>query len=543
MPRMTASGAAASALHRRRYLTHYGAIVLLLLWGCAILPPNTERAPSYAVGDTDATLLGQAVAVRTAANPGKDGIFPLATGRDAFAVRMVLVAAAQRSLDLQYYIWKPDIAGQMMFEQVWKAAERGVRVRLLLDDQVTRGLDATLAALDAHPNIEVRLFNPYPTRSLRVVDMAFDFARINRRMHNKSFNADNQVAIVGGRNIANEYYGADPRIDFSDLDVALVGPVVRQVSTAFDLYWNSESAYPASRITGAASAGDTVRMREGWDKVRQDPDAQRYIAEVRDTTLLQQLLDRSLPFEWTSARIIYDDPKKVLQPANQVETHLLERMQAAMGQPVRELDLVSPYFVPGVEGTQALIALRARGVQVRVLTNALAATDAGPVHAGYRKYRASLLKGGVMLYELKPAIDTSLRSNDQDGGKQPGFGDKAGGSSGGSSGVSLHAKTFAVDRQRLFVGSFNLDPRSARLNTEMGAVIESPTLARRLSEALDSRNAINAYRVQLAADGETIEWIESTGAGNRVFTQEPETRWLRRMWIGFLSILPIESLL
>jgi putative cardiolipin synthase len=373
--------------------------------------------------------------------------------------------------------------------------------------------------------------------------MAFDFARINRRMHNKSFNADNQVAIVGGRNIANEYYGADPRIDFSDLDVALVGPVVRQVSTAFDLYWNSESAYAASRITGAAGAGDTLRMREGWDKVRQDPDAQRYIAEVRDTTLLQQLLDRSLPFEWTSARIIYDDPKKVLQPANQVETHLLERMQAAMGQPVRELDLVSPYFVPGVEGTQALIALRARGVQVRVLTNALAATDVGPVHAGYRKYRTSLLKGGVMLYELKPAIDTSLRSNDRDGGKQPGFGDKAGGSSGGSSGVSLHAKTFAVDRQRIFVGSFNLDPRSARLNTEMGAVIESPTLARRLSEALDSRNAINAYRVQLAPDGETLEWIESTGAGNRVFTQEPETRWLRRIWIGFLSILPIESLL
>jgi putative cardiolipin synthase len=518
---------------------YYGVLFLFFLCGCAGLPPNAERAPSYAVRSTEDTLLGRAVAVRTVANPGKDGIFPLSSGQDAFAMRMVLAATAQRTLDLQYYIWKADTAGQMMFEQIWKAAERGVRVRLLLDDQVTRGLDGTLAALDAHPHIEVRLFNPYMTRSLRLVDVAVDFARINRRMHNKSFTADNQIAIVGGRNIANEYYGADPRIDFSDLDVAVVGPVVHQVSTEFDLYWNSESAYPVSRIIGPANPDDTIRMREGWDKVRQDPEAQRYSAHIQSTPLLQQLLDRSLPLEWTSAHIIYDDPKKVLQPPDRIETHLLERMQTAMGRPERELDLVSPYFVPGKEGTQALVALHARGVQVRVLTNALAATDAGPVHAGYRKYRLALLKGGVMLYELKPGIDAAKRRENADDSKQI----AVGGSTGGSSGVSLHAKTFAVDRQRVFVGSFNLDPRSARLNTEMGVVIDSPALARRLSEVLDNRNLTDAYRLQLALDGDTLEWIESTAAGERVFTQEPETGLLRRMWIGFLSILPIESLL
>jgi putative cardiolipin synthase len=228
-----------------------------------------------------------------------------------------------------------------------------------------------------------------------------------------------------------------------------------------------------------------------------------------------------------------------LRPADQIETHLLEIMQDALGQPLRELDLVSPYFVPGEKGTAALTALSARGVKVRVLTNALAATDAGPVHAGYRKYRVDLLKGGVMLYELKPGVAPAMpRQKDGDGRQK-----SVGGSAGSSLGVSLHAKTFSVDRQRLFVGSFNLDPRSARLNTEMGVVIDSPALAGQLSEMLDERNPTDTYRVRLGSDGDSLEWVESTAEGERVFTQEPETGLLRRIWIVFLSILPIESLL
>lgn len=532
-PVQNALAATAEALRRMRWQPVLAALFLAILCGCASLPANTERAPSHAFSDTDNTVLGQAVAVRTAANPGKDGIFPLVAGRDAFAMRMLLAATAQRSLDLQYYIWKPDTAGELMFEQVWKAAERGVRVRLLLDDQVTRGLDATLAALDAHPNIEVRLFNPYVNRGFRVGNMVGDFSRINRRMHNKSFNADNQVAIVGGRNIANEYYGADPNINFTDLDVAVVGSVVHTVSRQFDLYWNSISAYPASQIIGAGSADGAARLLEGWEKVRQDPEARRYIEEVRSTQLVRQLLERRLPLEWTSARIIYDDPEKVLRPPENVETHLLPRIHAAMGRPQRELDLVSPYFVPGKEGMQGLIALRKSGVRVRVLTNALAATDAGPVHAGYKKYRVDLLRGGVMLYELKPGAETKERRKDKDEKHQ----------AGGSSGASLHAKTFAVDRERIFVGSFNLDPRSSKLNTEMGAVIQSPTLAQRLSEGFDKRIPNDAYEVRLAADGHNLEWVEHTNEGDRIFTHEPEVGLLRRMWVNFLSILPIESLL
>lgn len=531
LPVRSLPGSAGQALFRMRCRASLVALIVITLCGCASLPANTGRTPSFALTNTDDTQIGQAVSVRVAANPGKDGIHALAGGRDAFALRVVLAATAQRSLDLQYYIWKPDIVGQLMFEQVWLAAERGVRVRLLLDDQVTRGMDATLAALDAHPNIEVRLFNPYVNRGFRVGDIAVDFARINRRMHNKSFNADNQIAIVGGRNIANEYYGADMLSEFSDLDAAMVGPVVRQVAKQFDLFWNSESAYPASAIIGSSDADGMTLLREAWEKVRQDPAAQRYIEEIRNTPLLQQLRERSLDLEWTNAQIIHDDPEKILQSTENVETHLLPRIHAAMGRPLRELDLVSPYFIPGKEGAQNLIELCQSGVQVRVLTNALAATDVAVVHAGYEKYRMALLRAGVKLYELKPSAASKERKKDKDDDK----------TAGGSSSAALHAKTFAVDRQRIFIGSFNLDPRSSKLNTEMGAVLESPALARRLSETLDTKIPTDTYEVQLADDGRTLKWIEHTAEGVKVFTHEPETGLLRRMWIQFLSILPIED--
>jgi cardiolipin synthase C len=525
--------AAALGVHCR---VGFATLLLLILCGCASLPANIERTQSYALARTEDTRLGQTLGVRKAENPGRDGIYALPSGRDAFALRMVLVEAAQRSIDLQYYIWKGDTTGQLMFEQVWKAAERGVRVRLLLDDQQTRGLDATLAALDAHPNIEIRLFNPYANRGFRGGDIAVDFKRINRRMHNKSFNADNQVAIVGGRNIANEYFGADPNLDYSDLDIAAIGPVVREVSHEFDLYWNSVSAYPADRIIGASNAGGSALLREEWDKVRQDPDAQQYIEAVRNTPLLRQMLENRLPLEWTHARIVYDHPEKVLQPPEQVETHLLPRMIAAMGRPMHELDMVSPYFVPGKEGTQGLSALQERGVRVRVLTNALASTDVAPVHAGYKKYREALLRSGVRLYELKPSAATLERKE----GKE----DKASHRAGSSSTAALHAKTFAIDRRRVFVGSFNLDPRSSRLNTEMGAVVvDSPALASRVADMFDTRVMYDAYEVRLAADGNNLEWIERTGEGEKIYTNEPQTGLLRRMWVDFLSILPIENLL
>jgi putative cardiolipin synthase len=421
---------------------------------------------------------------------------------------------------------------------LWKAAERGVRIRLLLDDNTTSGLDRMLAVLSLHPNIEIRLFNPYVNRGFRLGDITTDFGRINRRMHNKSFNADNQVAILGGRNIGNEYFSAGAATEFIDLDAALIGPSVHQVARQFDLYWNCESAYPAMRFITPADAQDKAQVLAQWTRLAQSGEAQAYLDELRDTPLMKQMLAHSLPLEWTTARVLYDDPEKVQHPGDRADTHLLPRLIAAMGKPQRELELVSPYFVPGREGTQALIGFARCGVRVRVLTNALAATDVAAVHAGYRKYREALLRGGVVLYELKPGMvpEHSLHERGRASQGHP-YG------SGGSSAASLHAKTFALDRERVFIGSFNFDPRSSRLNTEMGVVLDSPAMAVRLSDVFDTRVPQDAYQVRLDADGHGLEWLERSGDALRVYHSEPETGWFRRMWIHLLSILPIEELL
>ncbi len=489
------------------------------------------RKPSTARGDSGDTRLGRAIADRAAANPGKTGIYALPDGRDAFAARMLLAQAADRSLDLQYYIWHEDTTGQLLFDAVWQAAERGVRVRMLLDDANTRGLDATIAALDAHPNIEVRLFNPFANRGFRLGDAITDFSRVNRRMHNKSFIVDNQAAIVGGRNIGDEYFDAGSPVGFTDLDVLAVGAIVRDLVEGFDRYWNSGSAYPAARLIAPAAPDTLAGRRDGWERSRQAPKTSGYLQALRETELVRQLLDGRLQFEWVGAQVVSDDPGKVLQPLDRRDLHMLPHLENALGRPLRELDLVSPYFVPGSEGTKAFLALVKRGVQVRVLTNALAATDVGLVHAGYSRYREELLRGGARLYELKPGADMR-RHRDESG--HLGI---------GSSLSSLHAKTFAVDRTRIFVGSFNLDPRSARLNTEMGVVLDSPLLAKRLSEWFDTVVPDSAYELRVAAGDKGLEWRERTAAGEVVHTSEPQTGLLKRLWIDFLSILPIEWLL
>ncbi|MGJ7507489.1 phospholipase D family protein [Variovorax sp. GT1P44] len=509
----------------------------LLVSGCASLPGQVERTESTAITKTDDTRLAQSLRALTAAHPGKSGIHALSVAEDAFAARIVLTQIADRSLDLQYYIWHGDTTGQLLWEAIWKAAERGVRVRLLLDDANTGGLDPTLAALDAHPNIEIRLFNPFPSRRFRAGDFITDFSRVNRRMHNKSFTADNLVSIVGGRNVGDEYYGANMEVGFQDLDVMAVGPVVQEVSKEFDLFWNSASAYPAASVLPPAEADGAARLRAKWDEVRQDLEAKRYIEAVRETPLLRQLANKQLDFEWTTARVIHDDPAKVLDRTNRKDLEMMPQLIEAFGNPQGELDLVSPYFVPGQGGTKGLTALAQKGIKVRVLTNSMSATDVSPVHAGYSKYRKELLQSGVTLYELKPGIGVPPPDKDDDRPRGlPGSGSRS------SSAASLHAKTFAVDRNRIFVGSYNLDPRSAHLNTEMGVIIDSPVLAGRLAQQVDTTIPKAAYQVRLKPDG-SMEWIDRTPQGEVIYTTEPGSGALKRGWINFLEILPIEWML
>jgi cardiolipin synthase C len=512
---------------------------VLALAGCATLPPPPERTPTTSFTDTGRTRIGRVVEAQALAHPGRSGVRALPDGREAFVARYALAEGADRSIDVQTYIWRNDTSGNLLAQALWNAAERGVRVRVLLDDANTGGMDAGIAALDAHPNIEVRLFNPFANRSWRLGDMAADFSRVNRRMHNKSFTVDGQATVVGGRNIGNEYMGAQSPVAFADLDVLAAGPIAREVDRDFDRYWNSASAWPARALLPPAA--DTVHAdtRSHWQEQRARPAAAAYLEAVGQLRLLTQLLDGTLRYDWVPARVISDDPAKVVLPPERRDAHMGPELSATFGNAQRELVLVSPYFVPGAEGAAMLAAMARRGVQVKLLTNSLAATDVGAVYSGYVHYRHELLRAGVRLFELKPAAMPGRPADDEEGERQR---RSVGGSQGGgSSSASLHAKTFAVDRSRIFVGSFNLDPRSSRLNTEMGLVLESPALAGQLSDAFEGTIPRNAYELRL--EGEQVVWIERTDAGEVRHTSTPGVGALRSLWIAFLSVLPIEWLL
>ena len=509
------------------------AALAALVWlaaGCTTLPPPAGRTPSQAFADTASTALGAAVDPLAAAHPGLSGFLAFEDPHDAFAARVLLAGAAERSIDAQYFVWHDDAVGTLMWEALWQAAQRGVRVRLLLDDAGTAGLDPVLAALDAHPNIELRLYNPFPTRGPRALGYLTDFSRLNRRMHNKAFIADNQAGVVGGRNIADEYFGAAEGLGFADLDVLAIGAVVQAVSSEFDLYWNSASAYPAAPFVGPLPADPAAVLQPRFDAVQQDPQAARYLQAVHGAPFVRELLERRLVFDWATAQVLYDDPAKTLDADDRADLLLLPVLMQRMGMPRKRLDIISPYFVPGATGTGMLADLARRGVQVRVLTNSLASSDESVVHAGYAKRRLDLLRAGVRLWELKPgAAAESMRVRGRFGPAKV---------------SGLHAKTYAVDGARIFIGSFNFDQRSAHLNTEMGLVIDSPWAAQQLAQVFETEVPDVAYEVRIGPDGTSLQWVEHrAGGGTAVHDADPETNLWQRLKIGFLEGLPIDWLL
>lgn len=517
---------AASVSPRRRT----AALTLLCaaaLAGCQ-LPPLANRTQSTALSteEAQATPLGHAISTELAAHPGLTGIDPLPDAAEAFAARVDLVRSAQRTLDVQYYIWRNDLTGTLLLEALREAADRGVRVRLLLDDNgIPSSLDPTLAALDAHSNVEVRLFNPFVVRKPKFIGYLWDFSRLNRRMHNKSLTADGIATILGGRNIGDEYFGATDGVVFADLDVLAMGPAATAVAHDFDRYWASALAWPADQILPPAPPQTLDALGRAAQAVEANPAAAAYVASLHATTDVHRLLDGTLPLEWAKTRLVSDDPAKAKgkTPPNSL---VIAQLRDILGEPAQELDLVSPYFVPGAAGTRYFTDLAAKGVTVRVLTNSLEATDVKPVHAGYARQRKALLEGGVELFELRRAAP----------GKGPA------GSAFGSSGSSLHAKTFAVDAQRVFVGSLNFDPRSINLNTELGLVIDSPELAQRVETVFRTQVPQVAYEAKLAPDG-SLYWIKRTGNAAERYDTEPNTTWSARLGVWFYSILPIEWLL
>lgn len=513
-------------------VAHLASLLLFcgsVLTACAPLPALDTRQASYALANNADTLIGKAILPSTAVHPGLSGVHVLLDGRDAFAARAMMADYAERSLDVQYYIWRNDTTGSLLFAALRRAADRGVRVRLLLDDNNTVGLDGALAVLDAHPHIEVRLFNPFAMRKARLLGFLGDFQRLNHRMHNKSFTMDGMVTVVGGRNIGDEYFDATGEMLFSDVDILAVGPAVGAIEQDFDRYWNSQSAYPAAPLVGVSTAQDIAQFDADAARVAASAPAQAYLQAMHASTFVVDLDQRALPLEWAPVQVVSDDPAKALgrsAPGSSVA----DKLPPMLGEPQRQVNLVSPYFVPGPKWTPRLAALAAGGVKVRILTNSLEATDVAAVHAGYAKWRAELLRGGVALYELKRAWRSEaapVRSSATLGG----------------SASSLHAKTMAVDGTRVFVGSFNFDPRSVGLNTELGFVIESRTLAGMVGSVLDARLPSRAYEVRLSPQGK-LYWIDRRADGSVMrHDTEPGVGPWRRGTTGLMGLLPIDWML
>ncbi len=489
---------------------------------------------SYALTNTAETTLGKAVADELKSNPGLSGFYLLSSGLDAFAARALMANSAEHSIDAQYYLLHDDMVGLLFLSSLLTAADRGVRVRLLVDDMALNDRkDLGMAALNAHPQVEIRVFNPFTRKSSRILQILTHFDDVTRRMHNKSFTVDNQIAVVGGRNIGNEYFEADPDLAFGDLDLLAVGPVVKEISASFDKYWNSDRSYPIALLLGHSEPSkDLDKLRDALTEfVAQQHDSD-YLQALRKSDLISNIKQGKLELDWGAAHILYDDPAKVTSGRDQTDLHLSTQLAPLISRVNREMTIFSPYFIPGRKGVENLEKLRSQGVRVRILTNSLASTDVSAVHAGYSKYRKYLLRAGVELYE----VDNTLTSEQRKKNK----------GSEGSSKASLHAKSFVLDRQEVFIGSLNLDPRSLVENTEIGLYLESEDIALEMNEWFDQNIDNVAFRLTLEADArgnEILVWYRKQGNEEIRYTTEPNTSFWRRFGVGFLKILPIESLL
>jgi len=520
-------------------LASIGLAVLLLLAGCVpTLNLDARRLPSQALsGHADSPLNGQ-LATRIPA--GESGFHLLQGGQAALAARLALAQRATRTLDVQYYLFHNDTTGKMVAAALLAAADRGVRVRLLIDDIDTADKELGLATLNAHPNIQVRLFNPFHSRSTNLLVRGWEAlrerTRLNHRMHNKVLIADNEVAITGGRNIGDEYFSADHDLAFIDLDVLAAGAIVGSLSQSFDQYWNSDAAVPASALPVSASDQRLQRTARHLYQFRAQELDSEYGRALTAADPVPGLLNGTISWHVARADLIVDPPGKALNRNKSLSRLMLGQLAGLWVNPTRHALIVSPYFVPGATGMAFFDYWRSQGVQVDVLTNAYAASDVPIVHAGYANYRIPLLEAGVNLYELKPVAEPiggrlrDLRS--------------------GSSRASLHAKTFVFDDEHVFIGSFNFDPRSTLLNTEMGLVIHSPEIAREVTTmAEDAMRPERSFRPRLVVETvgrkrvRRLQWIDVHQGIPRTFDLEPDTTPVQRGLLHVLQALPIEEYL
>ena len=491
------------------------------------LASDYARNPSHAIATTEETTLKRAIDPGTKAHTGQSSFELLTRGEDSLLLRIAMIEAAERSLDLQYYMIQDDVTGKLLLEAVLRAADRGVRVRILMDDLNMRGSDPTWTLLNAHPHIEIRIFNPFATRDeplfTCISNVFTGLSQFSKRMHNKVLIADNQLAIAGGRNLGDSYFDASGDFNFRDVDVLAAGPIVFHLSQSFDKYWNDDEAFPITALLKPRDAPEEVNklheeLRQHWQEEMQKGTI------VLQVPLAAQLEQDKLPLLWANAELAADSPSKIDAPKEIAVSKPGFRLDKMADEAQHEFIIVSPYYVPGDEGTGALQALVKRGVKVRVLTNSLASIDAVAAFTGYRRYRQALVDGGIDLYEMKPIPGTHPHSRRFSS----------------SSRDSLHSKIYVVDRRDVMIGSFNLDPRSVSLNTEMVLIIHSPALAEQLVSMFAKAISPTLSFHLIMHDGH-LEWSAMENNQEEHYESEPKAGFWRDITVNLFALLPLEG--
>lgn len=501
-------------------------LALITLTGCSLPMNQSNKQPPIQI-HAEHWLNGSNV--DTQMSQGLTAYLALDDAFSSIASRLHLINKAKYNIDLQYYIWENDSIGHLMLAELLKAADRGVKIRLLIDDQNGTKLDATLKQLAAHPNFEIKLFNPYKFRKLRIIDYAFRLKHINHRMHNKLIIADGAIAVTGGRNISREYFDASDNFQFTDMDILFYGTAVQHANDVFHEFWNDNLSYSVPQLLGNGNQEQLSKLRQYYELTALQKDQLKKRIELAEKQINKHLKDR--PINWAKAHFIADSPNKIRGEATHDQL-IYSQMLNIMGEPKQHLELVSAYFVPTRKGTDYLVNLSKNDVRIRILTNSFLANDVAVVHAFYQKYRHDLLQNGIKLYEFKPYIERNKRTWYEvvTGNVIPAKGKNT---------SSLHAKFFDIDGM-VFIGSFNFDPRSANLNSEVGLVVESDVLQKYISRSLDQYLPQIAYELKLNKQGEII-WLDQHKDGSIVeYKHDPETTKFQRFAMQAVSYLPIE---
>jgi len=518
-------------------------LMLMALSGCASLPPGSDfvKTTSVALAHPENTRLGRQFQQAALAHNGNSGFRIIPAGADGFLTRMQMMNAAEKTLDLQYFIFRGDETGQQLTNAVLRAADRGVRVRVLVDDGETVGGDEQISTLEAHPSVEIRIFNPFayrgPSMHLRALEFLFNFSRLDYRMHNKLLVVDNAIALIGGRNIGDQYFQIDPESQFADDDVFSAGPIAQQLSTTFDEFWNNALSIPAQALSPEKS--NHAALKENRKVLNEQhrelkADGTHYVKLIATGEPFNGMISGRLPLIWAHAQLVYDSPdKKKVENGTMVGRLMHRAVAKAASEADSELLMITPYLIPGKEGVQMFKALRQRNVRVRILTSSLESSTVLLAQSGYMQYRMPLLEDGVQLYEIRSLLGNAHGS-------------------GGSKAISrygnysLHAKMFVFDRKRVFIGSMNFDQRSMHLNTEIGLIIDSPELAQQVAARFEAMvQPVNAYRLALrpndAGRPPSLMWLTQEDGKAVEYDTEPARDSWQRIMVNLLSILPLDG--